>query len=572
MLEKSIDPELMRRFKIVAKPFWASDKRNRALFLLVQIFVLLALVTVVNVWVAGVAGKFATALQGKDTDAYYYFLLLHVAVILIATPIIVIYHYIKARLAMEWREWLSAYLIERYFTNRAYFTLSSDPQIDNPDERIAHDVDSFCSLSVGLFMSFVDAVITVLTFMGLLWTISPQLTYIALIYCTIGCFLTQLIGQRLPQLNFDHLRREADLRYSLAEIRRDVEAIAFYRGEERATLHIFKTLGRAIKNVESIMVLNRNLAFFTSTYNWFVALIPAAVIAPLYFNGSVEFGEIARGGMAFAHVFGGLTLFVGQFNALSAYKANIDRIGTFIEKLDESKEVPESGSGGIEITDDEQLSFENLSILTPDGSRVLVESISLDFLPGGSYLIMGPSGAGKSSIFRVIAGLWDTGDGLIRRPSMEDIMFLPQQPYVPVGTLREALCYPRGKFCATTSTLLSMLKMVNLSDIPVRVGGIDEETNWREVLSVGEQQRLSFARLILAAPKYALLDEATSALDAENQEILYTLIQSIGSTVISIGHRSALRQYHDYILEIEGNGTWAFSANDIKPDPSLIGH
>ncbi len=260
---------------------------------------------------------------------------------------------------------------------------------------------------------------------------------------------------------------------------------------------------------------------------------------------------------------------------MSAYKANIDRIGTFIEKLDEVEETPEPDQGGIQMLESERLKFENLTILTPDSARVLIESMTLEFLPGASYLIMGPSGAGKSSLFRVIAELWNTGDGVIYRPPMEDIMFLPQQPYVPIGTLREALCYPREKFCATTATLLSMLKMVNLSDIPVRVGGIDVETNWREVLSVGEQQRLSFARLILAAPKYALLDEATSALDAENQEILYTLIQSIGSTVISIGHRSALRQYHDYILEIEGDGTWRFSTSDkSRPggDTGLIEH
>ncbi|MCB0322775.1 MAG: ABC transporter ATP-binding protein/permease [Bdellovibrionales bacterium] len=566
MIAKVTETELFRRLMLVGKPFWVSEKRTRALFLVVQIFALLGLVTAVNVWVAGVAGKFATALQGKDEATYHYFLLLHVGVILIATPIIVTYHYIKARLAMEWREWLSAHLIKKWFSNRAYYKLSLDSEIDNPDERIAQDVDSFCSLSVGLFMSVVDSVITVVTFMGLLYYISPTLTAVAIFYCLAGCLLTQLIGRRLPQLNFDHLRKEADLRYSMAEVRRDVESIAFYRGEERASAHIVKTLRKAIDNVEEIMVLNRNLSLFTSSYNWFVALIPAAVIAPLYFNGTVEFGEIARGGMAFSHVFAGLTLFIGQYNALSAYKANIDRIGSFIEKLEASGAPPTESAVRIRTVWGDSLSFEDVTILTPDSSRVLVQDLTMTFLPGGSYIIMGPSGSGKSAILRTIAGIWSTGSGTITRPPMEEVMFLPQQPYVPVSTLREALCYPRANYCATTPTLLRMLQLVNLADIPMRVGGLDVETHWRDVLSLGEQQRLSFARLVLASPRYALLDEATSALDLENQRVLYRLLEGIGATVVSVGHRVALKEHHDFVLELVGDGTWKFYPSDAAAD------
>jgi putative ATP-binding cassette transporter len=546
---------LLGRLCRVGLPYWVSEQRRRALFLLLLVFALLAAVTVVNVWVAAVAGKFSTALQAKDRDAYYYLLLLHIAVIFIAAPLIVIYHYIKARIALEWRQWMSEHLISKYFTNLCYYKLSSQPDIDNPDERISQDMDSFCNLTVGLTMSVIDSVITILTFAGLLYTISPKLSLVVVIYCLVGCMLTYLIGKRLPKLNFEHLKLEADLRYSLAQVRRDFESIAFFRGEERTVAHIVKNLVRAMKNVEEIIVLNRNLGFFTSIFNWFVALIPAALIAPLYFNGSVEFGEITRGGIAFTHVFNGLSLFISQFGALSSYKANIDRLGSFMEQL-ETRPVDPCSTISLRIGTG--LELESVTILTPDYARVLVKELSLRFPPGASCIIVGPSGSGKSSILRVIAGLWQAGQGVVTRPPPEEMMFLPQQPYVPVSTLREALCYPRPSSSVLPKKLLDVLHRVNLSDIPTRVGGLDVEKNWREVLSLGEQQRLSFARLVLAAPSFAVLDEATSALDPTNQLALYTLLEEIGATVISVGHRESLRVFHDFILQLVGDGTWMY--------------
>ena len=545
--------DIFSRLLRVAKPYWTSERRNRALLLFLTVLCLFGLVTYVNVWIAGVAGKFSTALQSKDNATYHHFLLLHVLVILVATPIIVTYHYIKARIAMEWREWLSQHMIEEYFDNLSYYKLSNDKEIDNPDERIAQDIDSFCSLSVGLFMSLVEASITVFTFMGLLYFISPRLTVIAVLYCFVGYFFTMLIGKKLPELNFEHLKREADLRYSMAEVRKDVESIAFFRGEDRAVSHILRNLKKAINNVEEIMVLNRNLSLFTSTYNWLVALIPAAVIAPLYFNGTVEFGEIARGGVAFTHVFSGLTLFIGQFHAFSAYKANIDRLASFMEKVESTPTGP-----SIIHNIGHNLELDHVTILTPDGVRELVKDLCIKFPPGGSCIIIGPSGSGKSSILRAIAGLWTKGYGTITSPPAEEMMFLPQEPYLPVSTLEEAVCYPRASNCATADALTDMLKRVNLGDIPDRVGGLNVETNWREVLSLGEKQRMSFARLVLASPAFAILDEATSALDTDNQKILYELLEEIGATVISVGHREALREYHDFVLELVGDGTWLY--------------
>jgi vitamin B12/bleomycin/antimicrobial peptide transport system ATP-binding/permease protein len=556
MSEKIIHVDRERLIRI-ARPYWISKEGRRGYFLVGIIFFFLGLSKVADVGIAWIAGEFSTALQARDVDKYHSTLLLYVAAIICLVPVNITYQYIRSLLALEWRGWLTKHLVDRYFANRSYYKLSYDHDIDNPDERMSQDIETFCNMSVGLSMSLIDSIITVITFVGLLWIISASLTLVAACYSLLGCLLTYMIASRLVPLNFEHVKREADLRYSLADVRRDVESIAFFNGEERAVDHIDTLLSKAITNIRETILLNRNLSLFTSNFNWFVALIPTALIAPYYFTGSLEFGVIVRAQIAFGHVFSGLTIFVNQFNAVSAYMANIERVGSFIEKLDECQleEVSEEGSV-IEIVEGSPLELRNVTVFTPDRARELVHEVSLVLQPGQGLMIIGPSGSGKSSLLRAIAGLWTRGSGTIIRPELDQIIFLPQQPYVPVSTLQAAVCYPRSTNCATSSQLLAMLRMVNLGDLPLRAGGLNVEQNWRELLSLGEQQRLSFARLLLALPPVAILDEATSALDHDNEDILYTLLRSRRTSLISVGHRESLFQHHDFILEFKGNGKW----------------
>jgi putative ATP-binding cassette transporter len=433
--------------------------------------------------------------------------------------------------------------------------------MDNPDERMSHDIETFCNMTVGLFMSIVDSIITVVTFIGILWVISESLTIVAACYSLLGCLLTYMIANRLVVLNYEHLKREADLRYSLADVRRDVESIAFFNGEDRASGHIIRQLQRAIDNIIDTVRLNRNLSIFTSNFNWFVVLIPTALIAPYYFTGQVEFGVMTKAQIAFSHVFGGLTLFVNQFNAVSAYFANIERVGSFMESISmyiSDEKDKDDNTKIIDIVEGVPLELKNVTIYTPDSARLLVSDLSFVIRSGEGVMILGPSGSGKSSILRAIAGLWTCGAGKIVRPDLADIIFLPQQPYVPVSTLQEAVCYPRSSNCASPAQLLAMLRMVNLGDLSLRAGGLNVEQHWRKLLSLGEQQRLSFARLLLAAPPIAILDEATSALDQDNESVLYTLLRSRRTCLISVGHRESLIQHHDYVLELKGDGGWKF--------------
>ena len=556
---------LFKRFLAIAKPFWTSHGKWRAIGLLAVLLTLLCGVTFLNVYNSFVMGRFMDALAKENSSLFYRLVGLYSLVILAGTPVMVYYGYLRTKLALVWRSWLTAHLAGRYLSKLAYYRLAGDSEIDNPDERITQDVDTFCNMTVGLSISICDALITICSFAGVLITISIPLTFAVVAYAVLGSLVSIWIGKRLVKLNFQHIKAEADLRYSVADVRRDFESIAFYRGEKRVKMQILRNVVATIKNLEMIMVVNRNMGFFTTGYNALVPLIPLAIAAPLFFQHHMEFGALTRASIAFGNIFAGMSLLVSQFGAISAFAANITRLGSFIESLDKHSVPTHNNAEIIRIVPSPTLAVEAVTVLTPDSSRTLVQDLTFGMLPGSSLLIMGPSGAGKSSVLRALSGIWSLGSGTVHRPDLGDMMFLPQRPHVPASTLRAALCYPRTLTCATDSHLLALLKLVNLSDLPVRYGGMDVEQNWRDVLSLGEQQRLSFARLLLHRPKFAVLDEATSALDDDNERRLYDQLRAMGTTLISVGHRKSLLEYHERLLTIVGDGSWTLVMT--KPEP-----
>ncbi len=545
-----------RRLYAVGKPFWISEQRYKASAMLVAVLILLFVSSAVNVYIGKIAGETMTALQKQEVHAFSWSMTQFAFVMLLATPITVYYQFLRTRLALVWREWLSNHLFGRFFGGHTYYKLNNDPRIDNPDQRMTQDVETFCNSSVGLFVSVLDALVNISTFIGVLWSISPTLSFTVVAYSVIGSFVSLWIGKKLIALNFVQSALEANLRHCLTDVRRDAESIALYNGEAREQRSSTDALRRTIANLYDMACVNRNLGFFTIPFNLLVPLIPAAVIASLYFDNQIDFGEITRAGMAFGTIFSGMTLLVQQFTGISSYAANINRVGSFVEVLDEYDAKTADSAKTIEIVTADRLALADVTVLTPDATRTLVENISFQLPAGSSLLIMGPSGCGKSTLLRAIAGISRAGCGRVYRPRLADLMFLPQRPYVPECTLREALCYPSTQACGNDAQLLALLNLVRLPNLALEVGGLDAIRNWREKLSPGQQQLLSMARVILTKPKYAFLDEATSALDPENERLLYTVLQSVGATVISVGHRPALVEHHSHVLELLGNGSW----------------
>jgi putative ATP-binding cassette transporter len=480
----------------------------------------------------------------------------YAAVFVVGTPIVVIYRYIQQKLGLSWRRWLTNYFLAKYLENHAYYQLNSNDKIDNPDQRIAQDINSFTNISLSFLLILLGSIIDLISFTYILLSISIPLTLLLVVYAIFGTLITVWFGKRLIGLNYNQLRREADFRYGLVHLRDNAESIAFYGGEEPESLQIQQRFVEALRNFNLLIGWQRNLGFFTTGFNYFVVILPSLVVAPLYFAGKTDFGSISQADFAFGQVLGALSIIVTQFEDISAFAAGTNRLGTFMETLNLSTEEASLGKTVIDREIDSNLSIKHLTLLTPNYQQTLIQDLSLQLESGSSLLIMGASGTGKSSLLRAIAGLWQAGTGKITLPPLTEIMFLPQRPYMLLGSLRSQLLYPQTNKEIEDSELVQILQQVNLADLPNRVGGFEIELDWADILSLGEQQRLAFARLLLRQPRYAILDEATSALDVENEKHLYQQLRQITAGFISVGHRSSLIKYHQQILELKGNSDW----------------
>lgn len=522
------------------------------------------IVSSLNVLISYVFRFIDNALNTRDPKIFWEFITVYGIVLVVAIPILVGYVYVRGKLALFWREWLTNKFLNGYFKDRTYYELDSNAantNIDNPDQRITEDIRSFTTIVLDLILDVLTSLLDLVAFTGILLSISRELTFGLVGYVAIGTAIAVIIGTKLIELNFKQLRLEGDFRYGMVHVRDNAESIAFYRGESLESSQVVSRLRRAIQNADFLIIWAAFLGTFQRAYNYFSRLIPYFIVAPLYFSKQVDFGTIGQSIFAFTMVFSALSLITNRINDISSFAASIERLGMLFERF-EKPAAGGSRDGGIVNHLSTRFKISNLTLCTPNSEQTLFQNLSFELESPHSLLVVGTSGCGKSSLLRAIAGLWRNGSGTVEAPDYQEVLFLPQTPYMLLGTLREQLIYPNLRHNITDEEIQQALTVVNLEDLGDRMGGLGAEKDWAAVLSQGEQQRLAFARILLSQPKYVILDEATSALDVTNERRLYELLQSLDMTYISVGHRPSLVDYHQTVLDLGAENGWQLLSAD----------
>ena len=553
---------LWTRYRGIAAPYWRSEEKWKARGFLALLAALLLTQTGFAVLINQESGEFMSALAAGDSERFWAAVRMCVLWVCGAVPTYACYYLVRDRLGNHWRRWLTYRFLGRYFSHQKFYELNDHVTIDNPDQRIAEDINTFTQKSLFFGLILMGSLIQLTAFSRVLWSISHELVYFLVLYATLGTLTTLLVfGRPMTLLNFRQLRREADLRFALIRVRENAESIALYQGEEQELQQVKHRFVSAFENFNQLINRQFFLNLFQYAYSMLTLVLPTAIIASHVLSGEMEIGRAVQAAGAFTAVLAAISLVVDNFESLTRFAAGVDRLDAFYQTLLASPRRPRTEVPAETLEGADELRLDDLTVQTPAPVRQLLRHLSLVVEPGEGLLIVGPSGIGKSALLRTITGLWPSGGGRIVRPEARHMLFLPQQPYMLLGgSLRNQLLYPHPDRHFDDARLLEVLEQVNLPDLAERLGGLNNEQDWDRTLSMGEQQRLAFARLLLAAPRFAFLDEATSALDLANEARLYRQLMATRTTPISVGHRPSILKYHAWVLELQGEGRWQLMA------------
>jgi len=558
--------QVVRRVLTLSAPYFRSEEKWRARSLFLGVIALNLGTVYVSVLLNDWSRVFYDALQNRNEPVFWNQLLRFTYIAMAGIAVAVFKFYLTQLLQVRWRAWMTRNYLSRWMANRTFYRLelaryaqkpgSADgkqAQPDNPDQRIQEDMQLFTDYTVTLSMGILNSVVTLVTFIGILWGLSGQFSFkfdgqeftipglmvwVAVIYCTVGTVITHFIGRPLIGLNFQQQRLEADFRHHLVRVREYSEAIALDRGEAVEGKQLDMRFSSVLRNYLSLIRQQKNLVLFTASFGQLAIVFPFFLAAPRFFSGAIQFGEVMQIGRAFNTVQDAMSWFVDNYDRVAIWRATADRLTSFDDAM-RTHEAPVTPLGRSGATD---LRTDDLTIALPDGTPLLANA-AIAVQPGQNVLVQGPSGSGKSTLFRSFAGIWPFSSGHVQIP--ENAAFMPQRPYVPDGTLRDALAYPEPAEKYGDDQLRQALTDALLPDL---AGRLDDSDAWSQKLSGGEQQRLAIARVLLRKPAWLFADEITSALDAQAESTLYrrlgAMVQAAGGSMVSIAHRAAVGEFH----------------------------
>ncbi|MDV4166073.1 ABC transporter ATP-binding protein/permease [Rhizobium leguminosarum] len=547
------------RFVRAVRVFMTSEVGSKAGLMFAGLVALLFALSSLNVVNSYVGRNFMTAIANRETPEFIRQAIFYIGVFAAFTIVAVVSRFIEERLALLWREFLTRRAINLYLADRAYYQLDVSGQLSHPDQRITEDMRVFTVTTLSFVLMVLNSSLTIIAFSGVLWSISPLLFVVAVLYAACGSYLTIALGRPLIKLNYDQLDKEASFRSDLIQVRENAESIVLAHCEEQQSFRLLQRLEDAVTNFRKVTAINRNVGFFTTGYNWLIQIIPALIIAPAYMRGDIDFGVITQSGAAFAMLVGAFSLIITQFQSISTFAAVVARLSSLMEAIEQVR-AP-AGSGIAIVEEKGRLAYETLTLLSSASEVPFVKDLSVSIPIGMRVLITGPAQAARVALFRATAGISFKGSGRIIRPGPDDILFLPQRPYLPTSTLHQILVRNVRSSKIPDDRIIQLLHELNLERVLAQAGGLHAEKDWEMLLSLQEQQLLALVNILLAAPQFVFLDRIDTTLGLEQFPRILQILSENSITCINNAETDVLRDCHDAVLECGEDGSWTWTVN-----------
>jgi len=545
-----------RRFGVAVQSFHRSPAGKPGLLLFASLIVFLFAINGLNVLNSYVGRDFISSIENRNHTQFVHQTWLFIGVFCLSTVVAVMYRFAEERLSLLWRDWQTRQLLGEYLNQRVYYHLQSVNEIENPDQRIAEDVKTFTTTSLSFTLMILNSSFTIVAFSGVLWSISPRLFAVAVIYALIGTGLTVLVGKKLVGLNNKQLDQEAAFRAELIHVREHAECVALMQWEGAYRKRLFGGLDNLIHNFRRIIAVNRNLGFFSTGYNYFIQILPALLVAPLFIEGKIEFGVVTQSAVAFGQLMGAFSLIVTQFPSISSYTAVIRRLSRLIDSIED---IDGNQEKIVKIEHDgDRIEFQHVT-LRRNGDAPLVNDLSIQIPAASRVLVSAVSGYAKIALFQAAAGLSCKGEGKIIRPRPEQMFFLPERPHLFKSTMRDLLRVSPEARNLADDEIREVLRSLHVESLIDLAGGFDVERAWDDLLGLGEQAALAVARVLLADPQFVFLDRMSIAMDSAKSDQILKLFTEKGIGYLVLGRSIDDLGNFDASLSIAADGSWTWN-------------